>query len=161
MTVLDLGAAPGSWLQYAAERVGPTGTVIGVDLRHIEPIDGVVTLQADITSTENVTKILSAWELTLPPLPPFPSFDLLLSDLAPSTSGMKGVDQWKSIELARAVLAIAGMFLKPGGRVAMKMLRGEDFDAFLAELRRTWKSVKPAQVRASRDRSKEIYLVLQ
>jgi len=95
MTVLDLGAAPGSWLQYAKEKVGAEGKIIGIDLQEIEPIDGVETIQADITQDIDL-----------------PNADLILSDLAPSTSGIKDVDQWKSIELNQSVEKIAGKLLK-------------------------------------------------
>ncbi|MDP7645567.1 MAG: RlmE family RNA methyltransferase [Candidatus Peribacteraceae bacterium] len=149
MAVLDLGAAPGSWLQYAKERVGSEGKVIGIDLQEIEPIDGVETLQADITEPTL---------LTLPTIPK--SIDLILSDLAPSTSGIKDVDQWKSIELNQAVEKIAEQTLKPGGVCVMKVFRGADFDEFVRELKNQWETVKTAQVKASRDRSREIYILI-
>ncbi len=161
MNVVDLGAAPGSWLQYVAEKCRmQTGEcrIIGVDLQAIEPIDGVETFVGDIADKEAIEQIFYTC---------FNSaqhdkkcVDLLLSDLAPKTSGIKDVDQWKSIELSQAVLAIANRWLKPNGTVVLKVLRGADFDAFLAELKQSWKSVKIAQVEASRDRSREVYLIL-
>ncbi|MDP6575500.1 MAG: RlmE family RNA methyltransferase [Candidatus Peribacteraceae bacterium] len=149
MTVLDLGAAPGSWLQYAKEKVGPKGKVIGVDLQEIEPIEGIETIKADITEPTL---------LTLPTIPK--SIDLILSDLAPSTSGVKDVDQWRSIELNQAVEKIAEQALKPGGVCVMKVFRGADFDDFLRSLKTKWETVKTAQVKASRDRSREIYILI-
>ena len=143
MTVLDLGAAPGSWLQYAKERIGAEGKVIGIDLQEIEPIEGVKTIQADITN-----------DLDLP------NADLILSDLAPSTSGVKDVDQWRSIELNQAVEKIAEQVLKPGGVCVMKVFRGADFDDFLRSLKTKWETVKTAQVKASRDRSREVYILI-
>ena len=143
MTVLDLGAAPGSWLQYAKEKVGAEGKIIGIDLQEIEPIDGVETIQADITQDIDL-----------------PNADLILSDLAPSTSGIKDVDQWKSIELNQSVEKIAGKLLKPGGVCVMKVFRGSDFDEFVRELKNKWKTVKTTTVKASRDRSKEIYVLI-
>ena len=148
MTVVDLGAAPGSWLQYAAKKVGPDGTVIGIDLQEIEAIEGVDTHVADITDTKAMEQILP------------PSIDLLLSDLAPRTSGIKDVDQWKSIELSEAVVTLARTHLNRGGRCVMKVLRGGDFDAFLRDLKQEWKTVKTTQVEASRDRSREVYVIL-
>ncbi|MFH1670264.1 MAG: RlmE family RNA methyltransferase [Patescibacteria group bacterium] len=152
MKVLDLGAAPGSWLQYTAQKVGPKGKVIGIDLQEIEPIDGVKTFQQDITDLEGIVTILKSERVD--------HVDLILSDLAPSTSGIQDVDQWKSIKLSQSVLDVARKFLKPGGTCVLKVLRGADFDKFLMIVKNEWKSVKSAQVKASRDRSKEIYLVL-
>ncbi len=143
MTVLDLGAAPGSWLQYAKEKVGAKGKVIGIDLQEIEPIEGVETIQADITN-----------DLDLP------DADLILSDIAPSTSGIKDVDQWRSIELNQAVEKIAKQVLKLGGVCVMKVFRGADFDDFLKDLKLKWQTVKTTTVKASRDRSKEIYILI-
>jgi len=161
MTVLDLGAAPGSWLQYAKEKAGPEGQVIGIDLQPIEPIEGVTTFQADITNIEEITKILSEQLPNKPNKPTQPNkLDLILSDLAPSTSGIKDVDQWKSVELNQAVLKIAQEFLKENGTCVLKALRGADFDEFLKEVKNAWNNVKTTQVKASRDRSKEIYLVM-
>lgn len=150
MHVLDLGAAPGSWLQYAAEKVGPEGVVIGTDLTAIEPLKGVRTFQADITDRERVMTFLGKQK-----------FDIVLSDAAPLTSGVKDIDQWKSVELCRAAVAIAERVLKPKGTALLKIFRGADYDDFLKELKRNWKSVNPVSVKTSRDRSREIYLVLQ
>ncbi|MBU0766819.1 RlmE family RNA methyltransferase [Patescibacteria group bacterium] len=152
MKVLDLGAAPGSWLQYTAEKVGPKGKVIGMDLQEIKPIKGVQTFQQDITNLKEIAEILKKDQIE--------KVDLILSDLAPSTSGIQDVDQWKSIELSQSVLDIARKFLKPGGKCVIKVLRGADFDKFLMIVKSKWKSAKSVQVKASRDRSKEIYLVI-
>ncbi|MBU2214047.1 RlmE family RNA methyltransferase [Patescibacteria group bacterium] len=152
MKVLDLGAAPGSWLQFTKEKVGHKGKVIGMDLQEIEPIEDVKTFQQDITDLEGIASILKEERIE--------QVDLIFSDLAPATSGMKDVDQWKSIKLSQAVLDVARKFLKMGGICVIKVLRGSDFDKFLMVLKNEWKSVKSAQVKASRDRSKEIYLVL-
>jgi len=152
MIVLDLGAAPGSWLQYTVEKIGPKGKSIGVDLQPIESIAGATTYQQDVTDAEGVAAILQKEKVA--------KVDLILSDLAPSTSGIRDVDQWRSIELNQAVIAIAQRFLKPGGVCVMKVLRGADFDQFLKDLKSQWKKVRTAQVQASRDRSKEIYIII-
>lgn len=154
MTILDLGAAPGSWAQYAAEKVGASGKVIGVDLQEIAPLEGPVRLyQADITDREAMQKILDSEHVE--------KVDLILSDLAPKTSGIRDVDQWKSIELSQIVIEVAASHLKPGGTCVIKVLRGADFDEFLAEQKRLWKDVKPFQAKASRDRSFEIYVLMR
>lgn len=151
MTVLDLGAAPGSWLQEAAAKVGPTGRVIGIDLTPIQPVAANVrTFRADITNAEAVEAILRGEGAE--------TVDLVLSDLAPATSGVKDVDQWRSVELAEAALAIAKRALKPRGFCVIKVFRGADFDEFLAGVRRSWTDVKIVTVKASRDRSREVYV---
>ncbi len=153
MTVLDLGAAPGSWLQYTAERVGPTGKVIGVDLQTIDEVAPQVTLhRQDITDLEGMRRILEEEGLS--------AVDLVLSDTAPSTSGVKDIDQWQTIELAQAVLATAEPLLKPRGQCVVKVFRGADFDAFIREAKRIWSNVRVTKVQASRDRSREVYVVL-
>ena len=145
MTVLDLGAAPGSWSQYAAKKAK---RVIALDLTEIEPIaDNVECHAQDITDLDGVGSVVKD------------KVDVILADLSPKTSGIKDVDQWRSIELNQAVEAIAKSFLRPGGTCVMKVFRGADYDDFLKGLKRNWK-VKTAQVKASRDRSREIYLLL-
>ena len=147
-TVIDLGAAPGSWLQYASEKaIG--GRIIGLDLSSIEPIEGVETFVANITDREAVEKIIPS------------AVDVVLSDLAPATSGTWDVDQWRSIELSEAVVAIAEKHLRPKGWCILKVFRGEDFDPFVKKLRVAWPFLKIVQAEASRDRSKEIYVVLR
>ena len=152
MSVLDLGAAPGSWCQYAVERVGPKGAVIGVDLKEIEPIEGAHCYQADMTDTTAIEQILKQHDCT--------QVDCILSDAAPNTSGIADVDQWKSIELAQAVIAIAKRYLTPRGTCVVKILRGADFQDFLVAQKQDWKKISCVQARASRDRSNEIFVVL-
>ncbi len=148
MTVLDLGAAPGSWLQYASEKVGSKGKVIGIDLSPIEKIaDNVQTYEVDITDIEAVDAILKDTDV-----------DLIISDLAPKTSGIKDVDQWKSIELSQAVVNIANRFKI--SRCVMKIFRGGDFDDFIKELKQSW-DIKVIQAKVSRDRSRETYVYLK
>jgi 23S rRNA (uridine2552-2'-O)-methyltransferase len=152
MKVLDLGAAPGSWLQEVSNAIGPKGKAIGLDLTPIEPIAAnVETLVQDVTDIPTVMKILEERGM--------PQVNLVLSDMAPSTSGIKDVDQWKSVELCQAVLNVADACLRPNGTVVMKIFRGADFDAFLAQVRLAYNEVKVKQVEASRDRSREVYIV--
>ena len=152
MNVLDLGAAPGSWLQYTSKEVGPKGKVIGMDITPILPVaENVHLYQQDITDFSAIEKILSELGLA--------SVDVVLSDIAPNTSGVKDVDQWRSVELSRAVMAVADRFLHTGGRIVMKVFRGADFDPFLLQVRAAYGDVKVKQVLASRDRSREVYIV--
>ncbi|OGJ65750.1 hypothetical protein A3A67_05730 [Candidatus Peribacteria bacterium RIFCSPLOWO2_01_FULL_51_18] len=152
MKVLDIGAAPGSWLQYAAEAVGTAGKVLGIDLKTIEPIAAnVTTFVCDINDMKNVKNAIASNGFT--------KFDVVLSDIAPNTSGIKDVDQWRSLELSRRVTDIAAGHLRPGGTVVMKVFRGRDFDAFTGEMKQKFRVLKVASVKASRDRSREVYLV--
>src|SRR5207249_3860172 len=97
-----------SWLQYAAKKIGPEGKAVGMDLTAMEPVANNVHLyQQDITATDAVEAILKKENLD--------HVDLILSDIAPNTSGVKDVDQWRSVELAQSVAAIAMKHLKPGG----------------------------------------------
>lgn len=154
MTVLDLGAAPGSWAQYTSEKIGPAGKVIGLDLQEIQPInDNVHTYVQDITDIDGVEKILKKEGVEM--------VDLVLSDLAPSTSGVKDVDQWQSVLLSEAVASTAEQVLKTGGMCVIKIFQGADFDAFFKTMQKKWKSVRAAHVKASRDRSKEVYLLMR
>ncbi len=156
MTVLDLGAAPGSWLQYTSKRIGPTGRAIGVDLTAIESIAPNVTLaQLDVTNDEALTSLLASQHID--------AIDLMLSDIAPSTSGVKDVDQWRSVELAQSVIAVASRLLKPQGFCVVKVFRGADFDEFLRGIKAQgiWNDPRVMQVQASRDRSREVYVAMK
>jgi 23S rRNA (uridine2552-2'-O)-methyltransferase len=152
MKVLDIGAAPGSWLQYSEKAAGPGGKIVGIDLKPIESLGPqVITVICDIFDPEALEQALEKAGLS--------RFDLILSDLAPNTSGIKDVDQWRSLELNRQVLKIAALHLGPKGTVVLKVFRGRDFDVFIKELKGRFRILKVASVRASRDRSREVYLV--
>jgi 23S rRNA (uridine2552-2'-O)-methyltransferase len=151
MHVLDLGAAPGSWLQYASKKIF-NGRALGLDLQEIAKIGpNVTTRVCDILDPVKVGEELKAlaWK----------NVDLILSDLAPNTSGIKDVDQWRSVELCAAVLTLAQQYLKRRGTVVMKIFRGRDFDAFIQRVRVHFPILKIVTVKASRDRSREVYVV--
>ncbi|MBI1813100.1 RlmE family RNA methyltransferase [Candidatus Peregrinibacteria bacterium] len=152
MTVLDLGAAPGSWLQHAAKKIGGKGRAIGLDLTPIVPIgSNVVTHPQDIADLRGVEDILAKEKIE--------RIDLVLSDIAPSTSGIKDVDQWRSVELAQCVFTIAAKHLQSGGRCVVKIFRGADFDELLKWIKQRWCDARIVKVEASRDRSREVYVV--
>jgi 23S rRNA (uridine2552-2'-O)-methyltransferase len=152
-SILDLGAAPGSWLQYAVEIAGPKATLIGVDQAQIKKIaSNVKTIEADIFSAdlENMIKEI------------YPDkFDIILSDLAPKTSGVKDVDQARSIELNERVLELSNSLLRSNGHIVLKVFRGGDFDNFLYHVKKKFKFVKTFKPKASRDRSFEIYVIVK
>lgn len=149
--VLDLGAAPGGWSEYAIQAVGDRGRVIALDLLPVEPIAGVEFLQGDFTEQKTLDGLLA--------LIGERKFDLVLSDMAPNLSGMHSVDQPKSIYLAELAFEMARDFLAPGGVFVVKLFQGEGFDELVSTFRLTFKSVKFRKPDASRSRSSEIYAV--
>lgn len=152
MKVLDIGAAPGSWMQYVSKKIGDTGLVLGVDLKEMKRIAPNVKLAIlDVNDKPKLDATMKIFGLD--------KVDLVLSDIAPNTSGIKDVDQWRSIELSRMVVTVAKQYLKPGGKLVMKVFRGKNFDEFLKEVRVDYPTAKPYEVEASRDRSREIYIV--
>lgn len=154
MVVLDLGAAPGSWLQYASKKIGIEGLAIGLDIKPITKIAGnVLTFEVDITDFNKVKETLSKFKLR--------RVDIILSDIAPNTTGIKYVDQKKSVELNQVIVNLSKDFLNPKGRLVMKVFPGEDFDNFLKDIRKHFKNVSVAKVEASRDRSREVYIICQ
>jgi len=148
--VLDLGAAPGSWMQYTSGRVGPRGLVAGVDLQELERAlrPNECFLQADVFE-------LSAADL----LARFGRFDLVLSDLAPSTMGDKSTDHFRSIALAERALRLCHEVLRPGGHFLVKVFMGSDFDAFVRAVRRHFRAVKLKKPKSSRAQSREMYVL--
>lgn len=150
MTVVDLGAAPGSWLEVFAKIVGPSGTIIGVDLLPIDPVDNVFLIQADFREEATLEKIHA---LIKGPV------DLVVSDMAPNMSGNKSVDQPRVMYLAELALDFAESVLSPSGYFVVKVFQGESFEAYLKRLRSSFKAVFIRKPKASRGRSAEVYLV--
>lgn len=151
MTVVDLGAAPGGWSQYAAAKVGDKGAVVALDRLEMPEIEGVTFLQGDFTEQSVLDELLE----TLGDRP----VDLVLSDMAPNMSGMKGVDQPAAIYLGELSLDLARQVLRPGGNLLIKAFQGEGFDELLAALRAAFGKVQVRKPGASRDRSREVYLL--
>ncbi len=148
--VLDLGCAPGSWLQYAQEKVGPKGVVVGVDQKELKADFGpkVFFVKEDV------------YELELSKLKQYvPYFDVVLSDMAPATTGIGFVDSTRSVYLAERALEIARAVLKKGGFFLCKVFEGEDFPPFLKRYREAFERVKIIKPKASRKDSREIYLL--
>lgn len=147
--ILDLGAAPGGFLQLLHKWVGPQGTIIGIDLTPIEPVaPNVITAVQDIFDLPGIEKILGPQRCTI-----------ITSDLAPKTTGIKEIDQERSVELNEQALTIARHFLRPSGHLLLKIFRGESFDPFLKKMRGFFKTVHCMKPQASRDRSREIYIL--
>jgi len=150
MTVVDLGAAPGGWLQVAAERVGPKGTVVGVDLQPIEPLEGVSTIKGDIRKSEVREELLTLTNGHV---------DVVLSDMSPNISGSYSMDHARSIELCEMALSFALATLSPNGKLVFKMFEGDMSRDLLAEVQNHFATVKRYSPEASRSSSSEIYVV--
>jgi 23S rRNA (uridine2552-2'-O)-methyltransferase len=151
MTVIDLGAAPGAWSQYAAQLVGERGRVIALDILPMDPLAGVEFIQGDFRERET----LAALERALAEQ----AVDLVLSDMAPNISGVASVDQPRAIYLAELALDFARARLRPGGTLVAKVFQGEGSDALVAQARAHFETVRQRKPKASRDRSREFYLV--
>jgi 23S rRNA (uridine2552-2'-O)-methyltransferase len=149
--IVDLGAAPGGWSQWAAERVGAQGRVVAVDLLPVPPIPGVTVIQGDFL--EPATR--AAVQAALGGLPA----DLVLSDMAPNLSGIPTVDQARALELAESALELASDCLRPGGTLLVKLFQGEGLDAYLRLLRTRFARVELRKPDASRPRSRELYVL--
>ncbi len=152
-TVVDLGAAPGGWLQVAKEISG--GIVIGVDLQKIAPLEGVTTIKGDMTSPEVQAKVLElAGQADVSG-----KADVVICDAAPNLSGNWALDHGRSIELSEVALSVACRLLKPGGNFVVKVFQGDMFDAFLSGARAHFASVVAYKSRASRQQSAETYVI--
>jgi 23S rRNA (uridine2552-2'-O)-methyltransferase len=147
--VVDLGAAPGSWSQVLVELVGPGGQVVAADLSPIEPLAGVATLRADICDSE--TAGLLRDKLGRPA-------DAVVSDVSPQISGNRIADHARSIALADCSLAIAREVSRPGAAFAVKVFQGEDFDAFVARVRQSYRQARVVVPEATRRESRESYV---
>ena len=145
--MLDLGASPGSWTLYAAERVGPSGHVVGIDLKDPEV---ALPPQAEI-------RTLDAFEVD--PSTLGGPFDLVISDLAPKTSGQRHADQYRSYELVMRALELAKTVLQPGGTFVAKIFQGAEFEDARNAVREVFGKVRIIRPEATRAESYEVFLV--
>jgi len=148
-TVVDLGAAPGGWLQVASELAGETGTVVGVDLQRIKPIDGVETIRGDMTEDDTRDRIIDA----------VGEADVVVSDMAPNMTGEYSLDHARSVYLARTAFETALELLAPGGDFVAKVFEGPDTDELRADIDEEFEYVRTIHPDASRDSSSELYMV--
>jgi len=150
--VVDLGAAPGGWSQVALEIVGEEGKVVAVDLQRIMPFEenNFVQITGDFTKKDVIDKI----EIELGW-----SADVILSDAAPKLTGIKDIDQLKSIDIAENVLKISDSILKIGGNMVVKIFQGEGFEEYLKKVKKEFKIVKTTKPPSSKKGSMEMYLI--
>jgi len=150
-TVVDLGAAPGSWSQYVSEQVGAQGKVIAIDILPIKPIDNVLFLKGDFTEQtvyDQCLKLLQGRNV-----------DLVISDMAPNLSGIKSRDQTRSMMLAELTSEFAYKVLKPGGSMLTKVFQGEGVDIFRKDLKQHFQKIVTRKPAASRGHSREFYVL--
>lgn len=153
MTVLDLGAAPGGWSQYAVELVGKSGRVIASDILPIDPLPFVEFIQGDFTEERILNDILE--------LVGNDKTNIVISDMAPNLSGNDAVDQPVSIYLCELALDISRRVLAENGSMVVKLFQGAGSDEYLKEVRQNFQQVKIRKPKASRARSREVYVVAQ
>lgn len=151
MTVVDLGAAPGGWVEYVLQQVGNKGTVVALDILPMEPITGVSFIQGDFTEQPILEKLRGVLNGN--------SVNVVLSDMAPNMSGERSVDQARAMYLAELAFDAATEMLVPEGVFLVKLFQGEGFDAFRNDVRRAFKQVSMKKPDASRARSRETYLL--
>ena len=149
--VVDLGAAPGGWSQYAAQRVGDTGQVFALDLLDMDSLPGVEYIRGDFGDEAIYTELLTRMVER--------KADLVLSDMAPNISGNRSVDQPRAMHLAELALEFAGRILDRDGAFVCKLFHGEGFDDFVRDCRRQFRQVRVRKPAASRPASRETYLV--
>ena len=150
-TVLDLGAAPGGWSQVAAKTTGKSGQVIASDILPIEEINGVNFIQGDFTEQSVYDELMNLIKGS--------SIDIVLSDMAPNMSGQLSVDQPKSMYLADLAIDFALKILSRNGHFIVKVFQGDGFDEYVKKSRSSFRKVSIIKPKASRPRSKEVYLL--
>lgn len=150
--VVDLGAAPGGWIQAARKIVGDEGSVLGVDINPIKPFseDNVQTIVGDITEEKTLQQILRL-------LPE--KADVVISDVSPNISGIWEVDHARQIDLARHSLQIALKTLKPSGNLFVKVFQGDMLNHFISEMKQYFEIVKIVKPKASRSKSSEMFIL--
>ncbi|MES9961289.1 MAG: 23S rRNA (uridine(2552)-2'-O)-methyltransferase RlmE [Sedimenticola sp.] len=149
--VVDLGAAPGGWSQVAEKIVGDKGRVVALDILPMDSIAGVDFIQGDFREEEPLQQLRDLLDGQ--------AVDLVISDMAPNVSGMNAVDQPRAMYLCELALEFAREVLKPGGGLVVKVFQGEGFDEYIREMRSSFRKVVTRKPKASRPRSREVYLV--
>ncbi len=150
-TVVDLGAAPGGWMQVASASTGATGFVVGLDLLDIEPLPECTFIQGDFTEDFVLQQLLDALDGR--------PVDLVISDMAPNLSGVKDIDQPRSMYLVELAVHFANEVLRPGGTFLAKCFEGEGIEQIRASIRSDFKQLSNIKPKASRGKSREIYLL--
>ncbi|USD64780.1 23S rRNA (uridine(2552)-2'-O)-methyltransferase RlmE [Vibrio sp. SCSIO 43136] len=150
-TVVDLGAAPGGWSQFAAKVVGDQGKIIACDILPMDPIAGVAFLQGDFREESVLDALLERIQPDM--------VDVVMSDMAPNIAGNNSVDQPRAMYLVELALDMCRQVLAPNGSFVVKVFQGEGFDQYVKECREMFKVVKIRKPDSSRARSREVFVV--
>ena len=153
MTVVDLGAAPGGWSQYAEKALAGKGRIVALDILEMDALPGVEFIQSDFTEDEALDLLIKNLGDS--------RVDLVLSDMAPNISGMQAVDQPRSIYLVELAIDFAAKVLVENGNLLLKAFHGEGFEDIIRGLRGQYRKVLVRKPRASRPRSREVYVLAQ
>jgi len=151
MAVVDLGAAPGGWSQYAARTLAGKGRVIAMDILEMPPLEGVEFLQGDFSDQAVLDRLMAMLGDE--------KVDLVMSDMAPNMMGIADVDHDRSMSLVELAVDFATRTLRPGGDLLAKVFQGRGFQPLVAQLRQQFESVKLRKPKASRARSPEVYVL--
>lgn len=151
MLIIDLGAAPGGWSQFAARMLAGRGEVFALDILPMDAVPGVTFVQGDFREQGALDQLRAALAGR--------KADLVMSDMAPNLSGIDAVDQPRAMHLAELALEFADEILKPGGDLLLKLFQGSGFQELVREIRRRFATVKLRKPAASRARSAEVYLL--
>lgn len=151
MTVVDLGSAPGGWSQVAAQLAGERGRVLACDILPMDTLAGVEFIEGDFTEQAVLDRLLESLGEA--------GADLVISDMAPNLSGMKDIDQPRAMYLAELALDLARTTLQEGGSFLVKVFQGAGFEDYLQQMRASFQAVKTRKPGASRQRSREVYLL--
>lgn len=150
--ILDLGASPGSWSQYCSKKIGAEGRILGVDLKPVEAkLNNAVFIQADLRDL-NLEDVFKQHGF-------FPPFDVVLSDMAPNTTGIRMTDQARSYELCELALNLARQFLKKDGNFVCKLFHSDDFSKLREEIKKDFSRFEAVKPDSTRKISKEIFLI--
>ena len=151
MKVLDLGAAPGGWSQYAAKLVGKRGKVVALDILPMEEIPGVTIIQGDFREDaiwQDLCRVLENKKV-----------DIVFSDMAPNSTGTKAIDQPRAMHLAELAFDAVQSILSPGGSIIVKVFQGDGFDQFRRKIGKVFEKTEIKKPKASRARSREVYIL--
>jgi 23S rRNA (uridine2552-2'-O)-methyltransferase len=151
MSVMDLGASPGSWSQYAIHKIGTTGRLIACDILPMKPIKSVYFFQGDIRDKNILNLIFDSFHNA--------KFNLVMSDMAPNITGNFSIDMPKIITLSELALKISSYFLSKNGVFLLKSFQGEGFNEFHNKIQRVFKTIKICKPKSSRTRSREIFIL--
>ena len=151
MTVVDLGSAPGGWSQWVVKKVGAKGKVVAIDLLEMEPIAGVHFIKADFSEETGLNAVIEAIGGQ--------KVDLVISDMAPNLTGIVITDQARLFTLGEMAMEFAVKFLKPNGVFLVKVFQGAGFEPFVKQMRQQFRHVAAKKPGASRDESRETYLL--